>query len=211
MGLLRKFFSQTRKPEGFLGKLMVNGMNSGHAKLAEWGMSSLEGIGAESIAELGCGGGGNAAKLLERYPKAKLTALDYSELSVEKTKKTNQRSVAEGRCTVLQGNVADLPFEKESFDLAMAFETVYFWPGLETCFTEVFRTLKPGGAFLICNESDGTDETALRFEQMIEGMKCYTIEQLSSALKTAGFSEVTAVHHPSKPWIALLARKEKQC
>ena len=48
MGLLRKFFSQTRKPEGFLGKLMVSGMNSGHAKLAEWGMSSLKGIGAGS-------------------------------------------------------------------------------------------------------------------------------------------------------------------
>jgi ubiquinone/menaquinone biosynthesis C-methylase UbiE len=207
MGLLRKFFSQTRKPEGFLGKLMVNGMNSGHAKLAEWGMSCLKGIGAESIAELGCGGGGNAAKLLERYPKAKLTALDYSELSVEKTKKTNQRSIAEGRCTVLQGNVADLPFEKESFDLATAFETVYFWPGLETCFAEVFRVLKPGGRFLICNESDGTDATSLKFEKMIEGMKCYTAEQLTAALTAAGFSEVKTDRHPSKPWLTVLAKK----
>ena len=29
MGLLSKFFSNTRKPEGFFGRLMVNGMNSG--------------------------------------------------------------------------------------------------------------------------------------------------------------------------------------
>ncbi len=27
MGLFQKFVNQTRKPEGFLGKMMVNGMN----------------------------------------------------------------------------------------------------------------------------------------------------------------------------------------
>ena len=55
MGLYKKFVNQTRKPEGFLGKMMVGGMNSGHAKLADWGMDHLDGIDASSIAELGCG------------------------------------------------------------------------------------------------------------------------------------------------------------
>ena len=41
MGLFNDFINQTRKPEGFLGKMMVNGMNGGHAKLADWGMSHL--------------------------------------------------------------------------------------------------------------------------------------------------------------------------
>ena len=35
MGLYKKFVSQTRKPEGALGKMMLKGMNSGHAKVAE--------------------------------------------------------------------------------------------------------------------------------------------------------------------------------
>ena len=43
------------------------------------------------------------------------------------------------------------------FDLATAFETAYFWPGLEKCFGEVCRVLRPGGVFMICIESDGTD------------------------------------------------------
>lgn len=35
MGLLSKIFSNTRKPEGFFGRMMVNGMNGGgHARLA---------------------------------------------------------------------------------------------------------------------------------------------------------------------------------
>ena len=41
MCLFQKFVSQTRKPEGFLGRLMVNGMNSGHAKMADWGLSHM--------------------------------------------------------------------------------------------------------------------------------------------------------------------------
>ena len=208
MGLLKKFFAQTRKPEGFLGKLMVGGMNGGgHAKLADWGLSHLDGINPKKIAELGCGGGWNAKELLRRYPGAKLTALDYSEVSVEKTKKTNKSEIAAGCCTVVQGSVAELPFADGQFELATAFETVYFWPGLEQCFAEVCRVLKPGGRFLICNESDGTDATTLKFEKMIDGMKCYTAEELTAALKKAGFSEVQADRHPSRPWLTVLARK----
>ena len=35
MGLMKRFLNQTRKPVGFLGRLMINGMNAGHAKLSE--------------------------------------------------------------------------------------------------------------------------------------------------------------------------------
>ena len=208
MGLLKSFFLQTRKPEGILGKLMVNGMNgSGHAKLADWGMAHLGGIAPSNIAELGCGGGRNAAELMKRYPKAKLTALDYAAASVETTRKTNRIEIAAGRCSVVQASVESLPFTAGSFDLATAFETVYFWPGLEKCFAEVYRVLKPGGVFLICNESDGCDEGGKKFEKIIDGMKCYTAGELASALKAAGFSEVRSDRHPEKPWLAGVAGK----
>lgn len=36
MGLFKNYVSQTRKPEGVLGKMMLKGMNSGHAKMADW-------------------------------------------------------------------------------------------------------------------------------------------------------------------------------
>ena len=35
MGLFKDYVSQTRKPEGRLGKMMLSGMNSGHAKMAD--------------------------------------------------------------------------------------------------------------------------------------------------------------------------------
>lgn len=207
MGLFKKFVSQTRKPEGFLGKMMVGGMNGGHAKMADWGLSHLNSISPEKIVEIGCGGGRNAGELLKKYSGASVMAIDYSEISVGKATEYNRDMINAGRCVVKQGDVSALDLPEETFDFATAFETIYFWPGLEKCFAQVAKVLKPGGVFMIVNESDGKDEASLKFEQIIEGMKCYTIEDIEEALKSAGFTKVKADHHKSKPWITVLAKK----
>ncbi len=207
MGLFKNYVSQTRKPEGFLGKMMVNGMNGGHAKMADWGMAYLKTIEPEEIVDIGCGGGRNAGALLEKYPAAFVTAIDYSEVSVSKATAYNSEAIKQGRCEVRQGDVSALALPKEKYDLATAFETIYFWPGLEKCFAEVAKVLKPGGVFMIVNESDGMDETGLKFEKIIDGMKCHTAEEIEEALKSAGFSKVKSTHHANRPWICVIAKK----
>ena len=209
MGLMKSFFGQTRKPEGFLGKMMLKSMNKGHARLADWGMSFLKGISPSEIAELGCGGGRNAGELLKRYPAARLMAIDYSALCVEKAREYNWAMIRAGRCVVQEGDVSALSLENEKYDLATAFETVYFWPGLENCFIEVARILKPGGYFMIVNESDGRDASGKKFEKIIDGMRAYKTEEIEAALERAGFSQVISRHHERKPWIAVLARKTR--
>ena len=207
MGLFKDYVSQTRKPEGLLGKLMLNGMNSGHAKMADWGLSHLPKIDPKNAVDLGCGGGRNAGELLKLFPMAHVTAVDHSGLSVEKAKEYNRNMIAAGRCEVRQGDVSNLKLPAERFDLATAFETIYFWPGLERCFSQVERLLRPGGIFMICNESDGTDAASLKFEKIIDGMKNHTAEEIEKSLKAAGFTKVKCSHHSSKPWITVLAVK----
>ena len=207
MGLVNRFFSQTRKPEGILGKFMLTTMNAGHSVMADWGMGHLPQIEPKAVVDIGCGAGRNAGELLKRYPKAKVTAIDYSPLSVEKARAYNREAIAAGRCAVEEGNVADLKLSTATFDLATAFETVYFWPGLEACFAQVAKVLKPGGTFLIVNEADGEDATGKKFEKIIDGMNNYTAEDITAALKKAGFSKVKTDHHKNKPWITVLARK----
>lgn len=207
MGLLNRFFNQTRKPEGALGKLMLTTMNTGHSAMADWGMGHLPQLDPKAVVDLGCGAGRNAGELLKRYPKARVTAIDYSPLSVEKARAYNGDAVAAGRCVVQGGNVADLKLPAAAFDLATAFETVYFWPGLEACFAQVAKVLKPGGAFLIVNEADGEDGTGLKYEKIIDGMKVYRAEELQKALQSAGFGSTAAWHHPRKPWITIVATK----
>jgi len=207
MGLFKSFISQTRKPEGFLGKVMLNGMNSGHGKMADWGMSQLDIDNPKFIAELGCGGGRNAAELLGRYSKAKVWAVDYSPLSVQKAAEYNKEAIADGRCKVTEGDVSNLSLPKEKFDLATAFETVYFWGNLNKCFAGVFSILNSGGCFMIVNELDGADASGKKYEKIIDGMTVYTAEEIEEALENVGFTEIKTVHHEQNPWICVIAKK----
>ena len=102
MGIWKAFFNNTRKPEGLLGKCMVGSMNHAHAALADWGLSHLPETGPARIAELGCGGGRNIRALLRKYPATTITALDYSEIAVEKAKSVNREGLQAGRCQILQ-------------------------------------------------------------------------------------------------------------
>ena len=111
--------------------------------------------GDEDVLDCGCGGGANLAQLLRLLPEGRVTGLDYSPISVEKAREVNRAAIDAGRCTVVQGNVLELPFESSSFDVVTAFETVYFWPELVRCFAEIHRVLKPGGVFMITNEATG--------------------------------------------------------
>ena len=175
MGLLSKIFSNTRKPEGLFGRLMVNGMNGGgHAKLAEWGLKELYISENADILDVGCGGGANIARLLRYAPKGRVTGIDYSPVSVKKSREVNAKAIAAGRCQVLEGSADALPFEEESFDLVTAFETVYFWPEIEKCFAGIKCILKDGGSFVVVNEDDGLSGNNKKWEKMIEGMHTYT-------------------------------------
>ena len=53
MRLFRNYVSQTRKPEGFLGKMMLSGMNIGYAKVVDWGLSHLPTIMSAAAVDLG--------------------------------------------------------------------------------------------------------------------------------------------------------------
>ena len=207
---VKSFFGNTRKPEGLSGKMMAASMNSGHAKLGDWGMELLESLDILNGLDIGCGGGRNVNELLKRWPQAHVTGIDYSEVSVETSTKFNAEEIRAGRCTIMHGDVSQLPFDSETFDFASAFETIYFWPGLTHCFKEVFDVLKEDGKFLIVNESDGTDKASKTFEKIIEGMHAYTAEEIETALKDAGFEIQISDHHPSKPWIRILAHKPKK-
>ena len=143
------FFENTRKPVGLGGKIMVAMMNFGHSAMAAWGLRFLQPAPDAMVLDCGCGGGANIKTLLKRCPKGKVQGIDYSAVSVEKARKVNAGAIAAGQCTVQQASVAELPFEAEQFDVATAFETVYFWPELAQNFREVYRVLKPGGKVVI--------------------------------------------------------------
>lgn len=203
------FFENTKKPEGLGGKIMVAMMNSGHSKLADWGMSFLGLSTDAAVLDCGCGGGANLCKLLKRCPNGTVTGIDYSSVSVEKSKRLNAKAISEGRCCVLEASVAALPFEDNKFDVVTAFETVYFWSGLVDCFREVYRVTKTGGIFLICNEATGDTDKNDKWTQLIDGMTIYRDAQLKTALREAGFTNIQ-IHKNKKDWLCVTGQKQEK-
>ena len=208
MGIMKNIFQNTRKPEGLLGKMMIKSMNKGHSRVSDWGIEKIPEGDYRKIAELGCGGGKTAEKLLKKYPEAHLTGVDYSDVSVKMATDLNAGEIKNGRCTILQGDVSALPFEDESFDLATAFETVYFWPGPSESFKEVLRILKPGGYFLIVNESDGYGKSDRKWESMIDGLVIFNKEQIEDFLRDGGFNNIEIHHDDKTHQLCILAKKE---
>ena len=200
------FFDNTRRPEGLGGKLMVSLMNVGHRSLAHWGMQFLPLSPEARVLDCGCGGGANMKRLLKKCPQGVVKGIDYSEVSVGKARKLNEAAIRAGRCVVWQGSVAEMIFAASWFDAVTAFETVYFWPDLPQCFREVFRVLKPGGTFFLCNESSGDTDKDEKWTERIAGMTIYRDVQLQAALEQAGFHDIE-IHKNEKDWLCMLARK----
>ena len=199
-------FENTRKPEGIGGKIMVSAMNIGHKALADWGFRFLEIPDDGKVLDCGCGGGANIERMLREHLKMVVKGIDYSEISVEKSRKVNQKEINNGRCEILQASVMELPFENEQFDLVTAFETVYFWPDLMKSFQEVYRVTRPNGKFFICNESNGDTDKDDKWTEKIPDMTIYRDSQLKDVLEQAGFSKVD-IQKNSKGWIAVIAQK----
>ena len=200
------FFENTRKPTVFGGELMVILMNVGHRALARWGMSFLDLAKDAKVLDCGCGGGANIRTLLKKCPNGIVKGIDYSPVSVAKARALNEEAVNSGRCVVWQGSVEQIIFAGSWFDAVTAFETVYFWSDLPKCFGEVYRVLKPGGTFCVCNECGGEKKQDEKWTEKISGMRIYKDVQLQETLESVGFRGVQ-VHKNPKGWLCVTARK----
>ena len=175
-------------PQGFIGRLMLSGMNMGHSPMAKWAFTQFDVPNDGILVDIGCCGGFNIRRLLERSRDGFVYGIDISSTSVEKSKKVNKKNI-DKRCEVLLGSADNLPLEDNSIKLAIAFETVYFWEDLGKCFVEVKRTIEPGGKFVIVNDPGDPEK---HWEKMIPGMKSYTPDEIKQAMEAAGFIDVKA-------------------
>ena len=195
-----------RKPrDDSYGHAMLERMNEHHRELHGWALAHLSLEGAKRFLDIGFGGGQNIKNLRSMAPEGEFWGIDYSEASLKKCKELNEDGIRQGKVHLAQGSAEALPYEKDFFQLVTAFETVYYWPSIETCFRNVWEVLAPGGTFLICNEDsylEGNEAIADALH-----MEFYSPEELEALLRQAGFSQVSTDRHENGKWICAVGRK----
>lgn len=193
-----------RKPEGKKGEEVLERMNKSHTPVSLWALSHMDIEDDSNVLDIGCGGGINLERLHNLSPNGKTIGIDYSSTSVKKSIEYNKDYVEEGKISVLEADVQNIPFEDNSIDVATAFETVYFWPDIVNSFMEVRRVLRDDGLFMIVLTTNGDKDNLYEDLKKQVELEVYDDGELFDLLEEAGFSELTAfikVHDTKKEHI----------
>lgn len=80
---------------------------------------------------------------------AEIVCIDYSEEMISKAKE-RFANISNKKITCQQGDVGDLDFEDESFDILLSMNGFHAFPDKKKAFEETARVIKKGGYFIGC-------------------------------------------------------------
>lgn len=198
--------TQCMKPHGEEGFETIENMNENHREISEFAFKCIDVNVNDNILDIGCGGGVNIEKFL-KLTSGNVDGLDYSEVSVKASEDRNQDAVDAKRCRIIQADVSDMPIGDEEYDLASAFETIYFWPDIGETFKEVSRIIRPKGKFMIAQGTDSNHPDDEKWLSTVEGMHVYTALELEKYLLDAGFSSVESFKKENDYILVVIAEK----
>ena len=101
------------------------------------------------LLEVPVGTGVLSMPVYKELPDADITCLDYSADMMTAAK---EKAEAAGihNVTFVQGDVGNLPFEDNSFDIVLSLNGFHAFPDKEAAYAETLRVLKDGGIFCGC-------------------------------------------------------------
>jgi ubiquinone/menaquinone biosynthesis C-methylase UbiE len=133
------------RPKGILGRLGGIIMARTNQKCAAW-IIGLLGIQLNNrVLEVGFGPGVGIELLARLVPGGYIAGVDPSEEMVEQAKARNVKAIESGRVDLRYGSVESLPFEDNTFNKALAINSMQVWPDAVAGLREMRRVMKPGG------------------------------------------------------------------
>ena len=101
-----------------------------------------------SVLDAGCGFGGTTAYLNERYSGAELTGLNIDPRQLERARE-RVRPQRGNSVSFFEGDACAMPLPDRHFDIVLAVECIFHFPGRRRFFSEARRVLKTGGRLVL--------------------------------------------------------------
>jgi ubiquinone/menaquinone biosynthesis C-methylase UbiE len=143
------------------------------------------------IIELGCGAAQFSSKLLDRYPACEVTALEVDERQHQK----NLRN-ARPRLHFLQAGAQAIPFEAETFHLALMLKSLHHVPldQLGLALREVRRVLRPNGLLYVSEPVfAGTHNEVMRLFHDEELVRAEALRAVRQAVASGDWEQVAEI------------------
>ena len=146
MNFVKFIGTQFSNPRGFWGKISSYFMNHLNKKQYKSVMKLFRELKPEYVLDIGFGNG----YLLEALSKKNNTifyGIEMSESMLNSARKRNHGMIHNKKMFLSLSDVVHMDFKDSIFDFIYTVNTVYFWSDLKKGYSEVYRTLKSGGAF----------------------------------------------------------------
>lgn len=200
---------QARKPDKWLGRILVRAMNRGHESMTDWGLCHAAIGGQFTILDVGCGGGSAIQKLATTASARMVYGIDYADGSIAASRAHNAQLIKAGRVVIQKASVSHLPFPDDTFDLVTAIETQYYWPDLMGDMREVLRVLKPAGRLVVIAEMyKGGKYDWLKWPVMwLLRSSHLSVSDHRELFTATGYVNIQIVEETNRGWICGMATK----
>ncbi|MBR1584953.1 MAG: class I SAM-dependent methyltransferase [Clostridia bacterium] len=152
-GVKSGFYDGMMTYSTFLGKAICRVVwNMDGEKNRRYLEQALSGIPEDfsgKLLEVPVGTGVLTMPVYQGLPKASVTCLDYSEAMMGAAQQRAER-LGIRNVRFQQGDVGQLPFPDESFDIVLSLNGFHAFPEKEAAYRETCRVLKKGGVFCGC-------------------------------------------------------------
>lgn len=203
MNFVKFIGSQFSNPRGFWGKISSYFMNQLNKKQYKSVMKLFRELKPEHVLDVGFGNG-YLLKELSKKNNSIFYGIDMSESMLEAAMKRNLEMIKNKKMFLSLSDIVNMEFKDSMFDFIYTVNTVYFWSDLKKGYSEVYRTLKAGGAFANVFYTkawlDKLSYTKYDFTK-------YSQNELLNEIKKMGFSKVELIELKKDSAYCLVAWK----
>lgn len=116
-------------------------------------------VDARTVLDVGCGDGYFLEAVNQRLPNTTLSGIDLSAKEIARAgERLNGRNIG----TLVEATALAMPFQSESFDVAVSHKVLMLIPEVEASFREIRRVLKGGGVLAFVVGDPGSSDPRMK-------------------------------------------------